>query len=304
VGCGFLDIPQRDPSIQGGGNECVAQRVRSDRLGDPGAAGNPANDPPGTMPVQPPTVRGQEDGAVDPLADGQVDRPGGARCERDGDHLEDLHRLDAKLKAVKAELQTTVQAMGSHLMDIGGICPAGAARILADAGMWPGSPTATTSRPGAGTAPIDASSGQHLRHRLSRAGNRRLNHVPCMAAFARPRRHARPGLLPAQARRREDPDGGHALPAPAPVGAACRQLVTDARAHDAAQAGPGGHPGASVIQRGRPVPGHRHFGSATSRTRTPDATPSQRHRPWPPQPPPHGGAPGVPAWSAPPDKRR
>jgi hypothetical protein len=30
--------------------------------------------------------------------------------------------------------------------------------------------------------------------------------------------------------------------------------------------------GVSDIQRGRPVPGHRHFGSATSRTRTPNAT--------------------------------
>ncbi len=34
-----------------------------------------------------------------------------------------------------------------------------------------------------GTAPIDASSGEHTRHRLSRAGNRRLNHVPCIAGI-------------------------------------------------------------------------------------------------------------------------
>jgi hypothetical protein len=34
-----------------------------------------------------------------------------------------------------------------------------------------------------GTAPIDASSGEHTRHRLSRAGNRRLNHVLYMAGI-------------------------------------------------------------------------------------------------------------------------
>ena len=33
-----------------------------------------------------------------------------------------------------------------------------------------------------GTAPLDASSGEQVRHRLSRAGNRRVNHALHMAA--------------------------------------------------------------------------------------------------------------------------
>ena len=33
-----------------------------------------------------------------------------------------------------------------------------------------------------GTAPLDASSGEHVRHRLSRAGNRKANHVIPIAA--------------------------------------------------------------------------------------------------------------------------
>lgn len=46
----------------------------------------------------------------------------------------------------------------------------------------------TLPRAGApGTAPIDAG-GQHIRHRLSRAGNRRLNHVLYMAGFVQLRR--------------------------------------------------------------------------------------------------------------------
>jgi transposase len=33
-----------------------------------------------------------------------------------------------------------------------------------------------------GTAPLDASSGEQIRHRLSRAGNRKANHVIHIAA--------------------------------------------------------------------------------------------------------------------------
>src|SRR5437762_14180694 len=39
----------------------------------------------------------------------------------------------------------------------------------------PASPHATISRRGTATAPLDASSGDQHRHRLSRAGNRRIN---------------------------------------------------------------------------------------------------------------------------------
>jgi len=57
----------------------MSQRVRADVLGDLGAAGDPADDPGGTVPVQPPPVRGEEQRPFGPLADGQVDRPGGTR---------------------------------------------------------------------------------------------------------------------------------------------------------------------------------------------------------------------------------
>jgi hypothetical protein len=41
----------------------------------------------------------------------------------------------------------------------------------------PASPTRAGSRPGTAAAPLDASSGDQNRHRLSRAGNRRINRV-------------------------------------------------------------------------------------------------------------------------------
>jgi transposase len=62
------------------------------------------------------------------------DLAGKTRRRMAAEELDDLHRLDAKLKAMKAELKAAVQATGSHLMDIHGIGPASAARILADAG--------------------------------------------------------------------------------------------------------------------------------------------------------------------------
>src|SRR5829696_4157148 len=52
---------------------------------------------------------------------------------------------------------------------------------------WPDSPTGTGSRPAdrlTGTAPLEASSGEQNRHRLSRAGNRRMNHMIHIAAIS------------------------------------------------------------------------------------------------------------------------
>jgi len=62
------------------------------------------------------------------------DAAGKTRRRMAAEELADLQRLDVTLKAMKAELKTAVAATGSHLMDIHGIGPAGAARILADVG--------------------------------------------------------------------------------------------------------------------------------------------------------------------------
>jgi len=170
----------------------------------------------------------------------------GRTCRRmAAEELEDLHRLDAKLKAMKAELKTAVQALGSHLMDIHGIGPAGAARILADVGDIARFPDRNHFASWTGTAPIDASSGQHLRHRLSRAGNRRLNHVLYMAGFVQ-LRHDTPGRA---YYRRKLAAGKTPMEAMRCLrrrlsDAACRQLVADALSQE--EASPGGHPGASL----------------------------------------------------------
>jgi transposase len=99
------------------------------------------------------------------------------------EELADLVATDAKLKSLEKELAGAVRASGSHLMDLRGIGPAGAARILADVGDVARFPDRNHFASWTGTAPLDASSGEQIRHRLSRAGNRRLNHVLYIAAL-------------------------------------------------------------------------------------------------------------------------
>jgi hypothetical protein len=65
----FLDVAQGHASVESGGDEGVAQRVRTDRLGDPGPAGDPPHDASGPVTVETPAVTGDEDRAAGPLAD-------------------------------------------------------------------------------------------------------------------------------------------------------------------------------------------------------------------------------------------
>ena len=90
---------------------------------------------------------------------------------------------NAKLKKIKAELKAMVIARGSTLLDIHGVGPAVAARILADVGDIARFTDRNRFASWTGTARLDASSGEQIRHRLSCAGNRRLNHVLHIAAI-------------------------------------------------------------------------------------------------------------------------
>ena len=67
-------------------------------------------------------------------------------------------------------------------MDLHGVGPVVAARILADVGDVARFADRNRFASWTGTAPLDASSGEQIRHRLSRAGNRRMNHMIHIAA--------------------------------------------------------------------------------------------------------------------------
>jgi transposase len=183
------------------------------------------------------------------------DLAGKTRRRMAADELADIARLDTKLKAMKAELKAAVQATGSHLMDIHGIGPAGAARILADVGDVARFPDRGHFASWTGTAPIDASSGQHIRHRLSRAGNRRMNHVLYMAGIVQ-LRHDTPGRA---YYRRRIAEGKTPMEAMRCLrrrlsDVVYRQLTADARAQAAEQAGPGGHSGATLSSSAAGLP--------------------------------------------------
>jgi transposase len=89
----------------------------------------------------------------------------------------ELEAIDKKTRALDKELTGLVTARGSTLMDLHGIGPSGAARLLADAGDIYRFASRDRFASWNGTAPLDASSGRQTRHRLSRAGNRRINRV-------------------------------------------------------------------------------------------------------------------------------
>src|SRR5215469_3507573 len=89
--------------------------------------------------------------------------------------ITELEGIDRKIKACKKELTVLVEAQGSALLQLHGIGPSSAARLLADVGNIHRFASRDHFASWNGTAPLDASSGQQLRHRLSRAGNRRIN---------------------------------------------------------------------------------------------------------------------------------
>jgi transposase len=80
-----------------------------------------------------------------------------------------------------------VLARRSTLMDLPGVGPVVAARILADVGDVARFADRNRFASWTGTAPLDASSGEQIRHRLSRAGNRKMNHMLHIAAATQAR---------------------------------------------------------------------------------------------------------------------
>jgi len=106
--------------------------------------------------------------------------------------IADLAVIDVKIKAAKKQLSELITATGSGLLELNGIGPSGAARLLGDVADIARFPTKAHFASWNGTAPIDASSGDHSRQRLSRLGNRRINRVLHIAAIVQIR-HDTPG---------------------------------------------------------------------------------------------------------------
>jgi transposase len=94
----------------------------------------------------------------------------------------DLRRLDHAMAANRKRCQAAVAASGTTLTLMRGVSDVLAAKILGHIGNISRFPSADHLASYAGTAPIEASSGDVVRHRLSRRGNRQLNNAVHLAA--------------------------------------------------------------------------------------------------------------------------
>jgi transposase len=93
------------------------------------------------------------------------------------DLVADLRALDRRITAVEARLRDAVTQSATTLIELFGVGPILAAKLLGEVGDIGRFATKHRFAAHNGTAPIEASSGQVVRHRLSRAGNRKLNHA-------------------------------------------------------------------------------------------------------------------------------
>jgi transposase len=115
------------------------------------------------------------------------DVAGKARRQLAADYIDDVTTLDRKLKAIEKRISDAVEATNTSLTQIVGVGPITAALILGEVGNVARFPSNDHFASYTGTAPLDASSGEVVRHRLSRAGNRRLNHALHIAALVHKR---------------------------------------------------------------------------------------------------------------------
>jgi len=94
----------------------------------------------------------------------------------------DLRRLDRALVDNRRRCATAVAASGTTLTDVFGISDVLAAKVLGHTGDVTRFVTADRFASYTGTAPVEVSSGELTRHRLSRSGNRSLNNALHLAA--------------------------------------------------------------------------------------------------------------------------
>ena len=94
-----------------------------------------------------------------------------------------MRLLIDETRALGTEIRQPVHQTGTTLTQIRGIAHLSAAEILAQVQHPHKYPTKAKFAMANGTAPIQASSGRHLRHRLNRGGNRQLNKTLHTAAI-------------------------------------------------------------------------------------------------------------------------
>jgi transposase len=189
-----------------------------------------------------------------------------ARWELAADLLDDLRRADERLREANRKLAAAVRATDTTLTGIFGVGPVIAATLIGEVGDVSRFAGRDSFAAYNGTAPIEVSSGKRKVHRLSRRGNRRLNHAAHMTAVTQIRHAHSQGRAYYDKKLAEGKTAKEAL-------RALKRQVSDAfykhlkadAARAAGNAGsPGGQPGNdSVASAAGSHPERRLFGQAT-----------------------------------------
>jgi transposase len=201
-----------------------------------------------------------------------------ARCQLATELVEDLRGVDARIRQTRKKAATAVRAAGTSLTGLSGVGPVIAAAVIGDVRTVSRFPDRDHFASYNGTAPIEVSSGGRKTYRLSRRGNRRLNHVIHMAAITQIRYRHSPGRAYYDKKRAEGKTGKEAL-------RCLKRQISDAifaclqadarRAAAAAAKSPGGQPGNHSASRAAGShPEHRLFGQATPGPATHPTTPA------------------------------
>src|SRR5215213_7555099 len=112
---------------------------------------------------------------------------GGVRRQLASEVVRDVRALDRRIAELDERIAGEVKASGTMLTEIFGVGPILAAKIIGTVGNVVRFPTKANFASYSGTAPVEASSGEVVRHRLSLAGNRSLNQVMHMIAVCQAR---------------------------------------------------------------------------------------------------------------------
>jgi transposase len=110
-----------------------------------------------------------------------------ARCELAAAYLEDLRRIDAQQRDARKKLDAAVRASGTSLTARFGVGPVVAATVIGEVRDVSRFRSRDHFAACNGTAPIEVSSGNRKVYRLSRRGNRSLNHAVHMTAVTQVR---------------------------------------------------------------------------------------------------------------------
>jgi len=97
--------------------------------------------------------------------------------------LDDVRRLDVQLKASHKRIKVAVRASGTTLIELYGVGPILACELIGYTGDVRRFASRDQFASYAGVAPVELSSGGRTVHRLSRRGNRQLNHAIHMVAI-------------------------------------------------------------------------------------------------------------------------